>query len=106
MFNLKPVQFHEPVHQATLQAVCQCYYASDARTEWELCQLAGLPERWLLKLYSQERYNENLWYGQGFFSWSQRGTTAPQGEDTSEYAWNSPVSPQHNSFYSWVDGVT
>lgn len=81
VFNWKPVLFHVLAHQGTPQAVCQCNYASDARTQRELCQLAGLPKRWLLKLHSQERYNENLWYGQGFFSWSQLGTTAPPGED-------------------------
>lgn len=35
-------------------------YASDTRTERELCQLAGLPKRCLSKLHSQERYNGNL----------------------------------------------
>lgn len=45
---------------STLQTVCQCNYAGDAKIEQELHQLAGLPKRCLLKLHSQEREWEPL----------------------------------------------
>lgn len=82
MLDLKPVQFPKPAHQASLQIIYQHNYGSDARAKQELCQLAGLPKRCLLRLHSQERDNVNCWHLQGVFIWRQLDIIAPEGEDT------------------------
>lgn len=101
MFDLKPVQFPEPAHQASLQIIYQHNYGSDARVKQELCQLVGLPKRCLLKLHSQERDNVNRWHLQGVFSWRQLGIIAPEGEDAFKGDSNSSAFASQQISRSW-----